>query len=106
MRGEKEDKGLNKALNYCLNEFGRESQLVKSIEEMSELIQLLSQDLLQNHAIERDEKIAMEIADVKIMLKQLDLIYSEFKQIAYDKKRLELIQKTKGMLPWGTGLEG
>ncbi|WP_321422790.1 hypothetical protein [uncultured Methanobacterium sp.] len=102
----KVDIGLDKALDYCLKTFGKEAQLIKAIEELSELIQILAVDLLQESSIDREEKIAKELADVKIMVQQLDLVYPYLNEEMYNKKRLELILKTKSKIPWRCSDDG
>lgn len=52
--------------------YGKQSQLVIAMEEMSELIKELSKSL---RGADNAEALAEEIADVEIMLEQLKVIY-------------------------------
>lgn len=55
-----------------LEHYGSEGQVTKAIEELSELIKELAKD--KGTGIRRD-KVVEEMADVYIMLKQLQYIY-------------------------------
>ena len=54
-------------LREAIEHFGREAQRDKAVEEMAELIRALVRDDADN--------IAEEMADVRIMLGQLEIIY-------------------------------
>lgn len=60
--------------NYrkIIDHYGPEAQKVKAIEELSELQKEIAKDLIGQGSI---ENIAEEIADVQIMLRQLQMIY-------------------------------
>lgn len=55
-----------------IDKFGRTNQIIKCIEECSELIQALSKYILLD---EDDPNIAEELADVSIMLTQMFYIF-------------------------------
>ena len=63
-------------LNKAIDEWGEDAQLDMAIEEMSELI-----TALQHRRRERisDDDVAEEIADVKILIRQLELMFDEDK---------------------------
>lgn len=71
-----------KILEDAINTWGAKAQIVKAMEEMAELIQALSRRLLcmylnapgGNAAL---EKVREEMADVSIMLNQLELIFGD-----------------------------
>lgn len=71
-----------KILEDAINTWGAKAQIVKAMEEMAELIQALSRRLLcmylnapsGNAAL---ENVREEMADVSIMLNQLELIYGD-----------------------------
>lgn len=60
--------------NYgkIIDHYGPEAQKVKAIEELSELQKEIAKDLIGQGSI---ENVAEEIADVKVMTEQLQLIY-------------------------------
>lgn len=78
MTAEREGKILEEAINT----WGAKAQIVKAMEEMAELIQALSRRLLcmylnapgGNAAL---ENVREEMADVSIMLSQLELIFGD-----------------------------
>ena len=59
----------------AVHTFGKESQKLIAIEEMSELIKALSKDTRYPNDPEVLDNVAEEIADVLIMLDQLKLIF-------------------------------
>lgn len=71
-----------KILEDAINTWGAKAQIVKAMEEMAELIQALSRRLLcmylnapgGNAAL---ENVREEMADVSIMLNQLELIFGD-----------------------------
>ena len=56
-----------------INEYGKQHQLYKVAEELSELQTLVLQDANENGKVQIG-RIAEEIADVYVMLKQLEII--------------------------------
>lgn len=68
-----------KIFRKALAKWGQQKQIVKAIEEMSELTKALSKDLIGKG---ESEKIDEEMADVYIMLDQLQNIY-------YNKSKVE-----------------
>ena len=78
--------GEKELYEQALNTWGHESQIIMAIEECGELITALAQAYRG-----RNVDIAEEIADVKIMMEQLSLIFGEtlVEEIKHEKlKRL------------------
>lgn len=66
----------------AISDYGKGPQKMKAIEELSELIQAICKGNLSN--------IAEEMADVQIMLGQLEIIYDNTKEVAgYKQSKLE-----------------
>jgi len=59
----------------AIDKWGKHFQILMAIEEMSELIQILIHSERKNRKVKYRE-VASEIADVKIMLEQLETIFS------------------------------
>ena len=80
-----------------IKKYGRELQMMVAIEEMSELTKALIHDMRKNRGYKIDS-IAEEIADVKIMLEQLEVIFScsdlVEEQMQYKLVKLEKIHLT------------
>ncbi len=64
-----------KILKAAIREYGTGPQQLKAIEELSELIQALAR-------ADNAENIAEEMADVRIMLDQLELIFHNGPRVA------------------------
>lgn len=83
-------------LNNAVNTYGKQNQVDKAIEEMAELTKAL---LKERHNAGSVEHVTEEMADVFIMLSQLNLIYDNSttldEQINYKIKRLENRLKDK-----------
>lgn len=60
--------------------YGPDNQIIKAIEEMSELQHALARNLIGDHNL---EEVAEEMADVQIMLEQLLEIYDNKDLIRY-----------------------
>jgi len=60
--------------NYgkIIDHYGADAQKVKAIEELSELQKEIAKDLIGQGSI---ENVAEEIADAKVMIEQLQMIY-------------------------------
>lgn len=66
----------------AISDYGKGPQKLKAIEELAELIQAVAKGNLSN--------IAEEMADVGIMLAQLEIIYNNAKEVAgYKQDKLE-----------------
>ena len=70
---------MNKtSLQRILNHFGIMAQILKLVEEMSELIRAISKAIIKHglnaEAILADKEVQTELTDVIILLKQLGLI--------------------------------
>lgn len=81
-------------LNSAIRTFGKESQKVVTIEELAELQKELTKDLRGKPNL---QKIAEEMADVEIMLEQLELIYGvgliQQKQVFKENKLKRLVER-------------
>jgi NTP pyrophosphatase (non-canonical NTP hydrolase) len=73
--------------------FGHKQQLLKLIEEMSELTQAISKELIYHQ--ENTENIIEEMADVQILIDQFRLVWGGLidEQMNIKKKRLSKIMK-------------
>lgn len=73
----------NIVIARAVETYGDESQIKVAVEEMSELTQALMKSFRKDVNLETvKENIAEEIADVEIMLDQLKLIFSCYRQVA------------------------
>lgn len=61
-----------RVLAKAIDHFGRDMQKAKAIEELCELSVEIARDMIQEGSLLR---IADEIADAKIMIRQLEMIY-------------------------------
>ena len=79
---------INALLEEAIQRYGEKAQVIKVIEELSELTAELCKDINTdlNTTREREQRITDEIADVSIMLEQLKIIYNIDLQV---KKRIE-----------------
>ena len=81
-------------LNSAIRTFGKENQKVVIIEELAELQKELTKDLRGKPNL---QKIAEEMADVEIMLEQLELIYGvgliQQKQVFKENKLKRLVER-------------
>ena len=68
------DNVREKILTAAIQKYGRGTQQFKAIEELSELIRALARF--------DDENIAEEMADVRIMLDQLEIIFGNGQKVA------------------------
>lgn len=79
---------INEVIYKAINKFGEENQKLIAMEELAELQQALSKDRRGlKHNVEE------EIADVKIMLWQLELMYDNKKIEEWVKKKIERLDK-------------
>lgn len=63
--------------DYILNYRGATNQKLKAIEELSELVIALSKNLMRSWDERIKEDVVGEIADVKIMMAQMEIIFGE-----------------------------
>lgn len=68
----------------AIEHYGRESQMVVAIEELSELVKELTKNLRGEN---NEGHIAEEIADVHIMLDQLELMFENVQSVRTWKER-------------------
>lgn len=69
-----------KILTKAIEKFGIDNQVLKAIEELAELVRALVRPDIKN--------LREEIADVKIILSQLEIIYSKKEIGKYYKSKL------------------
>jgi NTP pyrophosphatase (non-canonical NTP hydrolase) len=69
-----------KILLMAIETWGIQSQVMMCYKEMGELMQAISKDY-RRHTKESRENIIEEIADVKIMLAQMEIIFSEYGEV-------------------------
>ena len=67
------DKKYIEIIEKIVNKYGKNAQVLQSIEEMAELTKELLKNI--NRGKNNENEIIMEIADVVVMLMQLILIY-------------------------------
>ena len=87
------DKVRNRILSAAIRKYGQSAQQFKAIEELSELIRALAR-------CDDPENIAEEMADVRIMLDQLEIIFDnrervrrwETKKLAWLNRRLKVFE--------------
>ena len=81
------DKVRKMILKAAIMHYGRGNQQLKAIEELSELIRALARS--DDH-----ENIAEEMADVRIMLDQLELIFNNREKVwQYELKKLKRLNE-------------
>jgi len=80
---------MDKILKKAISTYGEDSQINMAIQEMAELIKELT-DFYRNRTTK--EKLATELADVQITLKQLEFIFEDkyrgfLEEVEKEKKR-------------------
>ncbi|MBR7187790.1 MAG: hypothetical protein IKD53_04480 [Clostridia bacterium] len=81
------DKVREKILRGAIEKYGKEPQRDKAIEELSELIRALAR-------CDDAENVAEEMADVRIMLDQLELIFGNAQKVArWEVKKLRRLDQ-------------
>ena len=81
------DKVRNRILNAAIRKYGPGTQQCKAIEELSELIRALAR-------ADDPENLAEEMADVRIMLDQLELIFRNGQKVAkYEVQKLRRLDQ-------------
>ena len=91
---------LEEISNSLIEKFGAENQIIKAISELGELVQALADhqcgQLVSCSMDSRKHRVLEEIADVKIMLNQLEILFGREKvaaklewKIGYIEKKLE-----------------
>jgi NTP pyrophosphatase (non-canonical NTP hydrolase) len=78
-------------LQEIIKKFGQESQTIKAIEEMSELVVELTKRL--NGSESNRSQLLGELADVQVMIWQLVIIYSSEER--FDRRINAKLQRTK-----------
>ena len=82
---------MNDLYNKAKTKWGVRAQLIKAIEEMSELTKELAKSLNSN--MDR-QHIAEEVADVKIMIEQIELFFEiEALVKQYKRKKLDRLER-------------
>ena len=77
--------------------FGRERQILKAIEELSELARALARDLPVYAPKEAEINVCEEIADVEIMLSQLWYLYDTDEIDDWKDSKLERLARMVGV---------
>lgn len=85
-------------MQLAIDSYGRVNQVIKTVEELSELSQALCKILTSKFTHDNSEifeNIFEEIADVEIMLEQCKMIFykSEDKINDYKKKKIERLER-------------
>ena len=81
------NKVKNAILRGAIAHYGCENQIKKAIEEMSELIRALSR-------MDSQENIAEEMADVRIMLAQLEIMFGNRAEVrAWELRKLQRLSE-------------
>jgi hypothetical protein len=88
-------------MQLAIDSYGRVNQVIKTVEELSELSQALCKILTSKFTDDNSEifeNIFEEIADVEIMLEQCKMIFykSEDKINDYKKKKIERLERRLG----------
>lgn len=71
-----------KKLKCIIDYYGKENQIVKTLEEMGELQQVLAKSITQPDKVAKTE-VSTEIADVEIMLNQMKIIFDCEKDVEF-----------------------
>lgn len=79
---------MEQVLKNAIGKFGLKTQIDIAIEEMAELTQALSK-----FKRGKEHNVEEEIADVKIMLKQLELKFDKQKIDKIEKQKIERLEK-------------
>ncbi|MBC5729014.1 hypothetical protein H8R91_10880 [Ruminococcus sp. NSJ-71] len=84
----------------AINTYGVENQLIKTVEELSELSQALCKSLIRLNytkekiSLESVDNIFEEIADVEIMLEQCKMMFQCDKEVsAWKHKKIERLER-------------
>lgn len=77
----------------AIKHFGKDHQIIKAIEEMSELTKELAKYLLNKEIHQKTYQIHEEIADVQIMLEQLEIIFNRNTIELYKKRKLKRLEE-------------
>lgn len=91
---------MEKKCEICqaaVKKFGRVSQVLKAVEELTELARALVRDLPINAPEEAEVNVCEEIADVEIMLTQLWLLYDASEINDWRDSKLERLARMVGV---------
>ncbi len=86
-----------KIYRAAVKKYGRVSQILKAIEELSELARALARDLPLNAPEEAEANVCEEIADLEIMLSQLWLLYDTEEITEWKESKLERLARMVGV---------
>ena len=81
----------------AVKKYGRVGQILKAIEELSELARALARDLPLEAPVENEVNVCEEIADVEIMLNQLWLLYDCDEITEWRESKLERLARMVGV---------
>jgi hypothetical protein len=82
-------------INKAIKHYGSKLQIIKCIEELSELQKELCKDLIKDNGFCKQDNIKEEISDVEIMLQSIKLIYNikDYELIDIKNKKLKRLNK-------------
>ena len=81
-------------MEAAVEHYGVEAQMIKAMEELGELTQAVARVLLWGNGEDELENLREEMADVSIMLSQLELIFGDVTEVE-EYKLLRLVQRVK-----------
>ena len=81
-------------MEAAVEHYGVEAQMIKAVEELGELTQAVARVLLWGNGEDELENLREEMADVSIMLSQLELIFGDVTEVE-EYKLLRLEKKEK-----------
>lgn len=81
-------------MEAAVEHYGVEAQMLKTMEELGELTQAVARVLLWGNGEDELENLREEMADVSIMLSQLELIFGDVTEVE-EYKLLRLEQRVK-----------
>lgn len=81
-------------MEAAVEHYGVEAQMIKTMEELGELTQAVARVLLWGNGEDELENLREEMADVSIMLSQLELIFGDVAEVE-EYKLLRLEQRVK-----------
>lgn len=85
---------FDKSLKEILDHFGLENQIIKCIEEMSEVTKELCKYLTEPEKFDVED-LCDEIADVEIMLAQMCVAFNISSEVIHDVKKQKITKVTR-----------
>lgn len=84
------ENGIKETLQNAIKVYGRDKQIEMAIEEMGELLVAINQQRRGRVSV---EAVQEEIADVKIMVEQLAIIYGENGVSSFEAKKVARLKE-------------